>query len=713
MIDRKALLNDLKQQVKAVETDLGRQVKALGDVGARLKAEYDQARKLGRTAATWTSWLDERVTQVAVAWVLGTVFVRFCEDNRLIPEPYLTGPDGDRRELAESRYDAYVESDEDPTYRGWLEKAFEELGQGQAGRLLFDQRHNPLYQVPLSHDGARDLVEFWRGRDKAGVLVHDFTDPLNEDGTEGWDTRFLGDLYQDLSEAARKTYALLQTPEFVEEFILDRTMNPAVREFGYEELKMIDPTCGSGHFVLGAFRRLVRLWGEGQPGRDVHERVRAALDSVHGVDINAFAVAIARFRLLVAAMAASGVRTLREAARYEWPIHLAVGDSLIKARQLELTLGGDEDGVDDPLASFAYATEDVHEHPGILQQGRYHVVVGNPPYITVKDKKLNALYRELYDACAGKYALSVPFVQRFFELAKRGGPEGSGYGLVGQITASSFMKREFGAKLIEVYFGQKVELTEVIDTSGAYIPGHGTPTVILIGKRREGNRRSKTVRTVRSVQGEPSVPAEGEVGLVWEAITQQIDRPGSVSRWVSVGDLERARYFDRQPWSLTDGGLEIVEKLSEESVGSLRDITAEAGISCVTGEDDLYLLPANGSANRCGIKNVRSVITGDIIRDYQITSIFDAAWVYDSNFKVLDLDDIPEVDRFLRPYWSVISRRRRFGTPMLERGLTWYEWQELYPAKLRTPLTITFAFVATHNHFVLDRGGRSSSSRRR
>ena len=34
----------------------------------------------------------------------------------------------------------------------------------------------------------------------------------------GEDTRFLGDLYQDLSEAVRKRYALLQTPEFVEEF---------------------------------------------------------------------------------------------------------------------------------------------------------------------------------------------------------------------------------------------------------------------------------------------------------------------------------------------------------------------------------------------------------------------------------------------------------------------------------------------------------------
>ena len=45
------------------------------------------------------------------------------------------------------------------------------------------------------------------------------------------------------------------------------------------------------------------------------------------------------------------------------------------------------------------------------------------------------------------------------------------------------MKREFGKKLIEEFFSQ-VDLTHVIDTSGAYIPGHGTPTVILFGRRR-------------------------------------------------------------------------------------------------------------------------------------------------------------------------------------------------------------------------------------
>nr|WP_290047345.1 BREX-2 system adenine-specific DNA-methyltransferase PglX [Nocardia nova] len=614
MIDRAALLSDLKKQVSAAETDLHQQLRVLDEVKSRLHDEYSTAFKLKRTAATESAWLKERVTQVAVAWILGTVFVRFCEDNELIAEPYLTGPTDDRRELAQARYEAYVESDPDPTYRGWLHRAFAELGAGQAGKLLFDPAHNALYQIPLSHDGARELIEFWRERDEAGALIHDFTDPLDDEGINGWDTRFLGDLYQDLSEDIRKNYALLQTPEFVEEFILDRALMPAIGEFGYESVKLIDPTCGSGHFVLGAFRRLTKLWAEEQPTKDRHERVRAALDSVHGVDINPFAIAIARFRLLVAAMAAANVRTLTAAAGYEWPIKLAVGDSLIKARQLELSLEGEKG---DPLAEFSYATEDLQDYPGILDDGRYHVVVGNPPYITVKDKNLNEIYRGLYSACSGKYALSVPFAQRFFELAKLGGPDGRGFGRVGKITANSFMKREFGTKLIEQFFAHSVELTEVIDTSGAYIPGHGTPTVILVGSRRSGKSRTSTVRTVRSVQGEPQAPNQPEKGFVWQAIIQQIDRSPSTSQWASVDDLDRTRYFSKQPWILLDGGLELTEVLKDRAVHQLSSTVSRLGVFGMTNADDVMLTTRQAWRRRgCDESMGRDLVLGDELRDW-------------------------------------------------------------------------------------------------
>lgn len=133
-----------------------------------------------------------------------------------------------------------------------------------------------MYWVPISHDPAKTLVALWRARRPDGALRHDFTYP---DG----DTRFLGDLYQDLSEAAKKTYALLQTPRFIASFILDRTLTPAIEEFGLDSLRLIDPACGSDHFLLDAFGRLVTAWREQSPSLDDYELARRALDSVHGV----------------------------------------------------------------------------------------------------------------------------------------------------------------------------------------------------------------------------------------------------------------------------------------------------------------------------------------------------------------------------------------------------------------------------------------------
>ncbi|MBB1246936.1 BREX-2 system adenine-specific DNA-methyltransferase PglX, partial [Streptomyces durbertensis] len=570
------------------------------------------------------------------------------------------------------------------------------------------------YQVPLSHEGAGALVAFWGRRREDGTLVHDFTDPLHEDdedGTQGWDTRFLGDLYQDLSEDAQKRYALLQTPEFVEEFILDRTMTPALREYGFKDLKMIDPTCGSGHFVLGAFKRLVEEWANKAPTVDVHERVRAALDSVHGVDINPFAVAIARFRLLVAAMAAANVRTMSKAARYEWPVHLAVGDSLIKSRQLELTLDGKE--AEDPLASFAYRTEDWLEHPDILKPGRYHVVVGNPPYITVKDKELNQRYREMYkEVCHKEYALTVPFAQRFFELSKNGDPEtGRGYGMVGQITSNSFIKREFGVHLIQAYFGHQVELTEVIDTSGAFIPEHGTPTVILIGRRRGGQHRTATVRTVRSVQGEPGPPDDAAKGHVWSAIVDQIDKPGIPGKWVSAGDLDRKRYFAKQPWVLADGGQELIEKLEAAGGPKLRNRAKRFGYTGQTNADSLMIANRAAWLRRGGEEKLgRVLVLGDELRDWFHS---EGAFTFfpheeaSEKFKLLPLPERAGAYKWMWPARTTLGHRATFskGTYFSD-GRPWYEWHQVTSSPGSHPWSIAFAEITTHNHFALDRDGK-------
>ena len=119
--------------------------------------------------------------------------------------------------------------------------------------------------------------------------------------------------------------------------------------------------------------------------------MQRALAAVYGVDVNPYAVAIARFRLLVAALQASGITKLQEAPGFR--INVAVGNSLLRGRRFDQLDRRDEVRVEG--MRHAYRVEDLAELNRILGQ-QYHAVVGNPPYITVKDKALSQEYRERF-----------------------------------------------------------------------------------------------------------------------------------------------------------------------------------------------------------------------------------------------------------------------------------------------------------------------------
>lgn len=707
MISSAALLKDLKVQLKLVQADLRASADDTTDRwGARLQEEYVEARKRERTGYSWVVWRDNEVDQAAVAWLIATTFIRFCEDNDLlsgariegqhVPVGWIAGP-GDRTTRAEENLTAYFR--ENPTHnrRDWLRQAFRVLAAQPAGKALVDEQHNPVWSADISAERASSLIDFWQLTGSAGELVHDFTD-------SSLDTRFLGDLYQDLSDHARKTYALLQTPVFVEEFILDQTLTPALAEFGLEGIKLIDPTCGSGHFLLGAFERLVDQWATEAPALDAKERVRRAMDSIHGVDLNPFAVAIARFRLTVAGLVALGDRSLVGVPNLGF--HLAIGDSLLGefgGGPEALTFEGEED------ETYFYDGEDLKEYAGILGSGQYHVVVGNPPYIAVKDSALSELYRASYRTAYRQYALSVPFMELFFRLAIRG-EQALGAGYSGQITSNSFMKREFGKKLIEEFFagyhlGNPVDLTRVIDTSGAYIPGHGTPTVIVVGRRRRPV--GEHVRAVLGIRGEPGQPDDPARGRVWNEIVTHLDQPGFEGKFVSVADIDRS-VLNSHPWSLSGGGADVLlDSITQSGGGTLSERVESIGRTTVVGDDDAWVYPASAGSelSRRGIAT-RAFVAGEQVRDFTISveTLAVNPYVDGANSQPVASND-PIVSS-LWPYRAILERRTVFHKSFSDRSLPWWVHLESYSAKLRTPLSLSFAEVATHNHFVLDRGGK-------
>jgi hypothetical protein len=687
MIDPKRLLADLKRLHAKLKDDLRHHHAVSADRDAA-EAEWQEAFSTKRTAETFPTFFEAAVDQAAAHWILAAVFIRFLEDNGLIERPILSGP-GERWELARERQQAWFRLCPHDSDAEYLIASFSEAAQLPDLSGLFDRAHNPLFRLPLSGDGAMALIDFFRQRvPETGTLNHDFTDPE-------WGTRWLGDLYQDLSEEARKRYALLQTPDFVEAYILDRTLEPAIREFGFEQVRMIDPACGSGHFLLGGFQRLLREWQRRMPDMPPAAQAQRALHSVAGVDLNPFAAEIARFRLLLAALRASGETRLTAAPDFR--IHVAAGDSLLHGRDFARhELGGATEGFR-RLLRHHFSSEDTTDLDCILGR-QYHAVVGNPPYITPKDPAMRDAYREIYESCYRAYALAAPFIERFFDLAQVGtGTRTAGF--IGMIVANSFMRREFGRRLIDDVL-PLLDLTHVVDCSGAYIPGHGTPTAILFGRNR--TPVESVVRAVMGIRGEPAPPEDPAHGLVWSAIVAQTEQVGSTSPFISVADIPRAA-LSRHPWSIGGGGLRDVKAIIENVASRyLSDLCADIGRTTHTGEDEFFVVP---EGNR-DLEPTVPLIIGEDVRDYAIRTSSYAIFPYDPGTGNV-LPELPvKLGTYAWPYRARLRARRDFGQSVEQRGLKWYEHNMFFPRRWLQKLSIVFAAVATHNHFVFDCGGK-------
>ncbi len=680
-LDPAALLAASQPVLARLEEDLLARAKASPAVTRALEARYEAERKANRTAESLAGWTAALATQVAAAWLLSCVFVRTLEDRGLLKQARIAGPG------AEDSQRQFFQLAPSLTERDYLLMVFRELAHHPAARDLFDAEHSLVWKLSRSAEAVKELLALFRAP-SASEPAFRFGQPS---------TRFLGDLYQELSEEVRKRYALLQTPDFIEAFILDRTLEPAIQRFGLDDTTLIDPTCGSGHFLLGAFDRLFDHRLRAEPGVDPRVAAVKALDCVYGADINPYAVAIARFRLTLSFLEKARYRRLAEAPAL--PLHLVVADSLRinpQHAQQELWQAAGE-GEAGRWLGDVFGVEDERAAKDVLGR-QYAAVVGNPPYITVKDKAQRDMYRVMYPRSASReYSLSAPFCERLFQLARS-------RGYVGQITANSFMKREFGKKLIEEFL-PTVNLGLIINTSGAFIPGHGTPTVLLFGTN-EG-MRGESVRTILAKRGEPSAPKIPAQGCVWSSIVSHCDDIGFDNEYISVVDTKRGK-LSSHPWSLGGGGaVELKQLLEDRCDARLGDLVELIGSGAITREDDVFALPL-GAARRWQLDE--SVVlpfgSGEAVRDWSFRHEMDILFPY----TLSGTAPAQCLGRYFRLLWcyrtQLWQRQGKGFKTKRESGGEFYEYSMFYPDRHYAGLKIAFAEVATHNHFVLDRGGK-------
>lgn len=158
---------------------------------------------------------------------------------------------------------------------------------------------------------------------------------------------------------ARKVSGSYYTPDSLVQALLDESLNPLIEETiaGKEDqaaieallnLRIIDPACGSGHFLLAAARRLAtriaRLSSPGTPSEaDYRHWLREiARRSLFGVDRNPMAIELAKVALWIETVEPGKPLSFLDA-------HLRCGDSLLGVYDLKALEIGIPDDAYKPL----------------------------------------------------------------------------------------------------------------------------------------------------------------------------------------------------------------------------------------------------------------------------------------------------------------------------------------------------------------------------
>lgn len=110
---------------------------------------------------------------------------------------------------------------------------------------------------------------------------------------------FISSIYETFVTERASQDGIFYTPPYLVDFVLDRVLPWEGADW---DLKILDPACGSGIFLVKAFQRLVHRWKQAHPDQTVRaDTLRRLLErNVFGVDKDPHAVRVACFSLYLA-----------------------------------------------------------------------------------------------------------------------------------------------------------------------------------------------------------------------------------------------------------------------------------------------------------------------------------------------------------------------------------------------------------------------------
>ena len=245
----------------------------------------------------------------------------------------------------------------------------------------------------------------------------------------------------------RKQQGIYYTPAFIVDYIVQNALGPALEKCksitDLQKIKVLDPACGSGSFLIKAFDAIYKKYDEfGSSGQEV--KLQILVNNLYGVDLDEQAIEIARLNLLVAA--------LEERRKLPNLTNIKNGNSLISGSDEELENQFGKNWRDKKAFNWQ------EQFPEVFKQGGFDVIIGNPPYIKELDSK--ELFQKIKKSNFGMYYQGKMdfwyfFLHRSIEILKDNG-------IMAFITNSYFLKSVGATKLIN-HLQDETVLTKAVD----------------------------------------------------------------------------------------------------------------------------------------------------------------------------------------------------------------------------------------------------------
>ncbi len=317
----------------------------------------------------------------------------------------------------------------------------------------FDKKYNSnLFQKHLCEDldtegdpFQRIVPQLYASREE-GVKYR--FDAIDADVLGSVYEQYLGTVQQrEGDKSKRKKQGIYYTPTYIVDYIVQNTLGRLLKDTSLlgekENIKVLDPACGSGSFLIRAFEVLDGHLCQTR-NHDPKDHMQTALrrhtilrDNIYGIDLDEQAIEIARLNLLLKALVPN----------HKLPMltnHMKVGNSLISDKKIT-------DKAFDWQREFSEVFKG--KNPG------FDIIIGNPPYIRSRNIKTKErkYYPSVFKSAFRTFDVYLFFLEKSLGLLKN-------KGIMGFIIPYSFLNQPYASRLRKILI-ENCNILEIVDLS--------------------------------------------------------------------------------------------------------------------------------------------------------------------------------------------------------------------------------------------------------